>query len=145
MLRAGKGARVLVVDDDPMMLELITTRLDLAGYEAHGARDGRQGLERLRELRPSAMVLDINMPIMDGFGVLQHLRETGQLAALPVMVLTARHETTDVQLAIQLGARDYLAKPFNDQQFLLRITRLLRPLPRRIDPPAEGSGTEIMI
>jgi two-component system OmpR family response regulator len=126
MASAPRSARILVVDDDPMMLELLTTRLDLAGYEAHGARDGRQGLARLRDLRPAAMVLDINMPEMSGFDVLQRLRETGQISALPVMVLTARHETSDVQTAIELGARDYLSKPFNDQQFLLRIKRLLR-------------------
>lgn len=127
---SARAARILVVDDDPMMLDLLTTRLDLAGYEAHGARDGHQALHRLRDLRPAAMVLDINMPGMNGFEVLKRLRETGQLAGLPVMVLTARHETADVQQAIKLGARDFLAKPFNDQQFLLRISRLLRAAPK---------------
>ena len=64
--------RVLVVDDDPMMMELLTTRLDLAGYESHSARNGREALARLRDLRPAGMVLDINMPEMDGFAVLAH-------------------------------------------------------------------------
>lgn len=130
MLSLPRAARILVVDDDPMMLELLTTRLDLAGHEAHGARDGHQALSRLRDLRPAAMVLDINMPGMTGFEVLQRLRESGQLASLPVMVLTARHESGDVQRAIKLGARDFLAKPFNDQQFLLRVNRLLRTAPK---------------
>lgn len=128
----SRGPRVLVVDDDPMMLELITTRLDLAGYEAHGCGDGLQALNRLRDLKPAAMVLDINMPKMDGFAVLKRLREMGRLPGLPVMVLTARHEISDVHAAMSLGARDYLAKPFNDKQFLMRMVRLLRPA---VTPP----------
>jgi DNA-binding response OmpR family regulator len=139
-----RAARILVVDDDPLMLELLTTRLDLAGHEAHGARDGRQALARLRDLRPAAMVLDINMPEMSGFDVLVRLREIGQLPGLPVMVLTARHETSDVQRAVTLGARDYLAKPFHDQQFLLRINRLLRAA-RPAAPQASRDDDELLI
>lgn len=143
MASARNPVRILVVDDDPMMLELLTVRLDLAGYEAHGVRDGRQALDGLRGLRPAAMVLDINMPGMNGFDVLRRLRETGQIATLPVMVLTARHATDDVRMAIDLGARDYLAKPFNDQQFLLRINRLLRAA--RKAGEASPAGGEVLL
>lgn len=120
------GTRVLVADDDPAILDLLLTRLDLAGYEGHGARDGRGALARVRELKPAALVLDVNMPGLDGFGVLRRLREAGQIPGLPVMVLTARNQQTDVRQAIELGAKDFLSKPFEDEHFLLRIARLLR-------------------
>ena len=143
MHKTAAGLRVLVVDDDPMMMELLTTRLDLAGYESHSARNGREALARLRDLRPAGMVLDINMPEMDGFAVLARLRELRQTPALPVMVLTARNDTADVQRAISLGARDYLAKPFNDQRFLLRIARLVRQTPSpRVGEAAPASGQD---
>jgi two-component system OmpR family response regulator len=118
--------RILVVDDDPAILELLTARLLLADYEVSSARDGAQALSAIAEAKPSAMVLDINMPVMDGFGVLKRLKAQGLLATLPTMVLTARHQKDDVVEAIKLGARDYMAKPFDDQIFLLRISRLLR-------------------
>lgn len=126
MANAHRIPRILVVDDDPAILELLTTRLLLAGFEVSSARDGSQALAAIAEARPSAMVLDINMPVMDGFGVLKHLKEQGLLATLPTMVLTARHQKEDVVEAIKLGAKDYMAKPFDDQIFLLRISRLLR-------------------
>lgn len=127
----GRGQRVLVVDDDPTILELVSTRLDLAGYVCRTARDGREAMSALREARPQAMILDINMPELDGFGVLRKMGLMGFLPGVPVMVLTARHEAYDVAAAIKLGARDYLAKPFNDQVLLQRVMRLLRPAPQR--------------
>lgn len=121
-----RGPRMLVVDDDPMIRELLTTRLSIAGYDAHHARDGFEGLNRLSELKPAGMILDINMPGLDGFDVLQTLRTTGRTSSVRIMVLTARNQSTDVQKAIGLGAKDYLSKPFNDAQFLSRVTRLMR-------------------
>jgi two-component system OmpR family response regulator len=115
---------VLVVDDDPYILELITTRLDLAGYLTRSARDGSQALQRLSDFRPEAMVLDINMPVMDGFGVLAHMRAQGLTEKTLTMVLTARNAAEDVAKAIQLGAKDYLSKPFKDEMLLARVARL---------------------
>jgi PleD family two-component response regulator len=69
--------RVLVVEDDQIILDLITTRLDIAGYDTYFARDGFEGLKRLHELRPSALVLDLNMPRLDGFGLLRKMRQEG--------------------------------------------------------------------
>jgi two-component system OmpR family response regulator len=117
---------ILVADDDPLVRELILTRLRLAGFDVHGARDGREAVERARALRPQALVLDINMPELDGFGVLAALRELGLTPATPVLVLTARHAADDVRKAIKLGAKDYLAKPFTQEQLMARIGRLLR-------------------
>ena len=117
--------RVLVVEDDPFLLELITTRLELAGFDTRSARDGSKALERLTEFRPEAMVLDINMPVLDGFGVLMHMRAQGLTEKTPTMVLTARNSPEDVSKAIKLGARDYLSKPFKDEQLIARVGRLL--------------------
>ena len=117
--------RVLVVDDEPYILELIVTRLELAGFDTFTARNGDEALRRLAEVKPEAMVLDINMPVMDGFGVLAHMRAQGLTDRTATMVLTARNNAADVAKAIQLGARDYLSKPFEDAKLIARVRRLL--------------------
>jgi DNA-binding response OmpR family regulator len=128
--------RILVVEDEPMVLELIVTRLELGGYQCFSARDGYEGLERLRDVRPAGVVLDINMPRMDGFGVLERMRGDKGVGQVPTMVLTARNQPEDVARAIGLGARDYLAKPFRDQQLLSRVARLIRKAPQPPVRPA---------
>lgn len=124
-LLEARGRRVLVVDDDALIMELIVTRLELAGYVTAQARDGRDALTRLADFRPQAMVLDLNMPYLDGFGVLRHMQSPAAVTRPATLVLTARNQTEDVQRAIQLGARDYLSKPFRDDQLLARVGRLL--------------------
>lgn len=116
---------MLVADDDPGILELVTARLDLAGYISCKAKNGIECMSRLTELKPAALILDINMPGRDGFDVLRRMGPKG-VAKTPTMVLTARNEPEDVRRAIVLGARDYLAKPFKDEQLLMRVARLLR-------------------
>ena len=120
-------ARILVVEDDLGVRDLIRTRLGLAGYDIHTARSGVEAIGRMWELRPEAMVLDINMPEMDGFQVLEAMLAGQTPSTIPVLVLTARHDVEDVRRAIDLGAKDYLTKPFNENQLLARVGRLLRP------------------
>ena len=121
-------ARVLIADDDAGIRELLRDQLEAAGFETKVARDGHQALDRIWSFRPDAMVLDLSMPGLDGFGVLQSLQD--QAIRLPVLVLTARHDASDVRKAVSLGARDYLAKPFTEAQLKARIARLLRaPIP----------------
>ena len=129
--------RVLVVDDDKAVLDLITTRLDLAGYQTFFARDGFEGLARLYELRPAALVVDVNMPRLDGFGLLRKMRLEGLLERTPTMVLTARNQPDDVRQAIELGARDFLTKPFRDNQLISRVGRLVHK------PPASRPGLSL--
>jgi two-component system OmpR family response regulator len=126
LLGDGRARRVLVVDDDPFLIELIMTRLAIAEYQVMGARDGMQAIERLQDFRPEAMVLDINMPGLDGFAVLAHMRAQGLTDKTMTMVLTARNNAEDVSKAISLGAKDYLSKPFKDEQLLARVGRLLQ-------------------
>lgn len=120
-----RATRVLIVDDDPMMRELLATRLGIASYAAFHASDGREGLCRCAEVRPGAVILDINMPRLDGFGFLEGLPSVARTPP-HVMVLTARNQMLDVRRAIQLGAQDFLAKPFGDAVLLARVARLLR-------------------
>ncbi|MBW8813229.1 MAG: response regulator [Caulobacterales bacterium] len=120
---ASPGRRVLTVDDDPAILELVGIRLSLAGCAIAVARDGLQALDRLKHFRPEAMVLDLSMPRLDGFGVLSVMRERGIVC--PTLVLSAGCDAQQVRRAIELGARDYLTKPFRDDQLLLRVARLL--------------------
>lgn len=131
----ARRPRVLIVEDDPMVLQLIITRLDLAGFEPYFARNGGEGLDRIHQLRPDGMVLDINMPVMSGFAVLAHLQSIRSFYP-PTLVLTARNRPEDIKTAISLGARDFLAKPFKDEQLIARVGRLVRT-------PTSPPGTDI--
>jgi CheY-like chemotaxis protein len=118
--------RILVAEDDAGARDLVRTRLAAAGYDTHTAHNGLEAVQRARDLRPDGMVLDINMPGMDGFGVLESIRTDPNLKHTRVLVLTARHAAEDVKRAMSLGAKDFLTKPFNEQQLIARVARLLR-------------------
>jgi len=118
--------RILVAEDDAGVRDLIRTRLSAAGYDTHTAHDGLEAIQRIRDLRPEGLVLDINMPGMDGFGVLEAIKADANLRNTRVLVLTARHAADDVQRAVALGAKDFLTKPFNEKQLVERVARLLR-------------------
>lgn len=125
---------ILIAEDDAGVRELVRVTLGSAGYEVHTAHNGLEALDRAAALKPDAMVLDINMPELDGFGVLSALQDRSQNLRIPILVLTARHAAEDVRMAITLGAKDYLAKPFNEAQLLARVSRLFRKVPP--PPPA---------
>ena len=117
---------VVVADDDGDICELLRTRLRMAGYTVQVARNGKDALRHILYCPPDGVVLDINMPELDGFGVLRAMRENARTSRTPVLMLTARHAEQDVRRAMQLGARDYLTKPFTEQQLVARVARLLR-------------------
>ncbi|WP_293905539.1 response regulator [Phenylobacterium sp.] len=128
---------ILVAEDDHDVRELIRTRLTALGHDVHTARNGAEALARITSVKPAAMVLDINMPVVDGFGVLEELRTRGCL--FPVLVLTARHAADDVRRAVSLGAKDYLTKPFSEAQLQARVARLLRA-PAAVPPTSALVG-----
>jgi two-component system OmpR family response regulator len=136
--------RLLVVDDEVSILELVSTRLTLAGYMVLTAKNGVEALSRLTERRYDGMVLDLNMPQMDGFGVLECMADLPDPAP-PTLVLTASHNAADVQRAVKLGARDYLSKPFEDRQLLMRVARLFRvqPVSLPIDDPLKVDFSDL--
>lgn len=121
-----RSLHVVIAEDEPLILELIRTRLELANYVTHTARDGVEAMELIDKIRPRAILLDINMPRLDGFGVLERLKTDPQLRDIPVLVLTARNSGDDVRRAIALGARDFLAKPFDHLKLMQRLERLVR-------------------
>lgn len=139
-LRSPKARRVLVVDDDEGIVDLVSTRLIIGGYGVTVANNGFEAIRALADVQPQAMILDLNMPGMDGFGVLEHMRKPGSFKT-PTLVLTARHLAHDVEKAIRLGAKDYLAKPFDDRMLLARVSRLFRSTLHPLTDPLALPGS----
>jgi two-component system OmpR family response regulator len=137
-----EACSVLVVEDDVMIRELIRTRLEIAGYSVAWAATGPEGLQACLHAPPRALVLDVNLPGLSGFDLLQQL-QTKRRVPPPTLMLTARHAAGDVKRAIALGAKDYLTKPFDDAQLLRRVARLLRtprqPAAAEAPSPADES------
>ncbi|GEA85322.1 response regulator transcription factor [Cellulomonas gelida] len=117
-------ARLLVVDDEPNIRELLATSLRFAGFEVHAAADGGAALRMARDLEPDLLVLDVMLPDMDGFTVTRRLREKGQ--HMPVLFLTARDDTSDKVQGLTVGGDDYVTKPFSLEEVVARIRAILR-------------------
>ena len=116
-------ARILVVDDEPDILLLHRLNLEAAGHEVVLAADGMKALERIDVDRPDCVVLDVMMPVLDGWRVLEALQ--GRLDAPPVLVVSAKSSDADIEHAMSIGARGYLAKPFNTQMLLDQVRTLV--------------------
>jgi two-component system, OmpR family, phosphate regulon response regulator PhoB len=114
---------VLVVDDEPMVREVVARYLQLDGFRVHEAADGVAALDWLAAHRPDLVVLDIMLPVADGLTVLRRLRETDEI---PVILLTARAEEVDRVLGLELGADDYVVKPFSARELVARVRSVLR-------------------
>lgn len=121
---APGSSTVLVVDDDPAVLDTVADALSLAGYRVVRARNGTAALEMARSIHPDLVILDVSMPRIDGFGVLERMRAGGN--AVPVIVLTARHDRDDRVKGLRLGADDYVTKPFGLEELTLRVRAVLR-------------------
>jgi two-component system OmpR family response regulator len=117
-------ARLLVVDDEPSIRELLTASLRFAGFEVHAAGDGAEALKLAEQQRPDLVVLDVMLPDMDGFTVTRKLRERGR--EMPVVFLTARDETADKVTGLTVGGDDYVTKPFSLEEVIARIRAVLR-------------------
>ena len=116
--------RILVADDDEAVCDTIEDALHLAGYLTMRAKDGQMALDRVRSDRPDLVILDVNMPKLDGFEVLRKMRSLS--IATPAILLTARHEREDAVTGLKLGADDYVKKPFGLEELLLRVAAVLR-------------------
>jgi DNA-binding response OmpR family regulator len=117
---------VLVADDDPDILDLVEFRLEQPGYEIVTAKDGEEALELAREGLPAVCVLDVMMPKLNGFEVVQAMREDAATRDIPVLFLTATVQDRDVARGFEVGGDDYLRKPFNPQELQARVAALLR-------------------
>jgi len=125
---APSGERILVVDDEPDIVALVAYHLAKAGYRVSTASSGTEALESTRRDRPALVVLDLMLPGMSGYDVLEQLRASDATRGVAVLMLTARREEPDRIRGLSLGADDYLTKPFSPQELVLRVGAILRRL-----------------
>ena len=121
---------VLVVEDDPNIRELLQMYLEKDGYAVTLASDGGQGLAKFRAIKPNLVLLDVMMPVMDGWAVCKAIRAEGDT---PVIMLTAKGETDDKVMGLKAGADDYITKPFEMKELLARIEAVLRRTDRGVE------------
>ena len=124
---------ILVVDDDANIVRLVRSYLEQAGFRVETAADGKSALQAVRTLRPDLVVLDLMLPWMDGLSVTQAVRMDPSLAATPILMLTARVDDVDRIIGLEMGADDYVTKPFNPREVLARVKAILR----RIQAPPQ--------
>jgi DNA-binding response OmpR family regulator len=123
--------RVLIVDDEPDVLLLLRIELEAEGYETVLAADGETAMRRIAEERPDVVLLDVMMPVVDGWGVLRRLSDTGSTTR--VIVLSAKANDSDVVRALELGAHEYVTKPFDAAALLLTVAHVLSSAPADLE------------
>lgn len=119
------GKTILVCDDDALLVDLLEFRLAARGFVVLVARDGREAMETVEREKLDAVVLDAMMPVIDGYEVLRRLRANPATAGLPVVMLTARKGEQDIVTGLELGANDYMVKPFIPEELIMRLSRLV--------------------
>ena len=129
---------VLVVDDEPAIVEIVRDYLTDAGYRVSTARSGDEALHQIRSIRPDLIVLDLGLPGLDGLDVTRTIRRT---SAVPIIILTARSDEADRVVGLELGADDYLVKPFSPRELLARVRAVLRRSGRVAEPGDERPMT----
>jgi len=117
--------RILVIDDENELAKAIQIRLSVSGYEVLTACDGVEGLEKAKKEKPDLILLDVSMPKMDGFKTLEKLKQNSQIKFIPVIMLTAKSQLDDVTKATDLGAEDYIVKPFDYITVLDKIKKAI--------------------
>jgi two-component system KDP operon response regulator KdpE len=115
--------RILIVDDEERMVRFIRMNLEHDGFQVSEAFDGKQAIQKLRDVNPDLILLDVMMPDMDGFDVLETIREGG---SVPVIMLTAKGEEDDRVRGLELGADDYITKPFSPREMVSRVKAVIR-------------------
>jgi DNA-binding response OmpR family regulator len=123
---------ILLVDDEPSIIQLSRLYLERDGYKTHSQGDGAQALEAIEKLKPDLVVLDVMLPGLDGFEVCRRLRAANN--PVPILMLTARDEDIDKIVGLELGADDYLTKPFNPRELVARVKAILRRTDKSPNP-----------
>ncbi|MGH2620855.1 MAG: response regulator transcription factor [Anaerolineales bacterium] len=121
---------ILVVDDEPRYVRLVQVNLETAGYAVDSAQDGQQAVEKVAAAQPGLLLLDVMMPVMDGFTATERIRE---FSTVPIIILTAKGEERDRVRGLDAGADDYIVKPFSAQELLARVRAVLRRAERLAD------------
>jgi DNA-binding response OmpR family regulator len=119
---------VLVVDDDPVIMRLLEVNFEMEGYTVLTATDGQQALDQIASAAPDLVVCDIMMPVVNGLEVVERLRQSGdaKLERLPVILLSAKAQASEVQKGLDVGADDYITKPFDPLELIERVQALLQ-------------------
>jgi DNA-binding response OmpR family regulator len=125
MSENGRTPTILVADDEEDLRELVAYRLTRSGYEVVPAGDGQEALQLARERTPDLMVLDVMMPRLDGYELTRRVRAEESLRSVPVILLTARSQESDVSRGFEVGADDYLRKPFSPDELVARVRAVL--------------------
>jgi two-component system, OmpR family, alkaline phosphatase synthesis response regulator PhoP len=128
--------RILVVDDDRQIARLVQSYLQQSGFTVLTAYDGEEALHAIRREKPDLVVLDLMLPQRDGLDITRLVRSDEALAAIPILMLTARVEDVDKLIGLELGADDYLTKPFNPPEVVARVKAFLRRSSGALKPPA---------
>ena len=139
---AARNVRIVTADDDPQLLRLIARNLEFEGYEVETASDGALALEQIERTNPDLVLLDVMMPKLDGFTVCQRVRE---FSVVPIIIITARGQDQDKVKGLDLGADDYLTKPFSVEELLARVRAVLRRTQFRSDEALAGRTTTTTI
>ncbi len=126
--------RILVVDDDKQIVRLVRSYLESAGMTVFSAYDGDEAMQAIRYERPDLIVLDLMLPKRDGWEITRWLRADAHLSTIPILMLTARVEDTDRIQGLELGADDYLTKPFNPLEVVARVKAILRRVGGKLSP-----------
>jgi CheY-like chemotaxis protein len=113
--------KILVIEDNEQNLYLVTFLLERVGYEVSAARDGKEGLEMAQRIKPDMILLDIQLPVMDGYAVARCLRKDPDLSRIPIVAVTSYAMSGDLEKAIEAGCTSYLEKPINPETFLAQV------------------------
>ena len=135
------GSRILVVDDEKNIVDIIKYNLKKEGYEVMTAGDGEEALKLNEEFKPDIILLDIMMPKLDGYAVCRKVREKYDT---PIIMLTARAEEVDKVLGLELGADDYVTKPFGTRELMARVKANLRRINSSEETPAESTDKDVL-
>lgn len=136
--KGSHNKTVMVVDDEPRLVEAVGMNLELEGYQVLGASNGAEALQKITSHLPDLVILDVMMPEMDGFETLAKIRE---ISTVPVIMLTVLGEETDKVRGLDLGADDYMTKPFSPKELVSRVNAVIR----RFETPTPAPKTEIRI
>ncbi len=132
--------RVIVVDDEPDIVDLVVYNLAKDGYVTESARSGTEALKKLREERYDMVILDLMLPEMDGLELCRTMKKDPSLSDVPIIMLTARGEEIDRVLGLELGADDYITKPFSPRELVARVNAVLRRAGPKGDGTPPGKG-----
>ena len=120
------GKKILIVDDEPNILLSLEFIIKNAGFDIKTAKDGEEALDQIREWSPNLVLLDVNMPKLDGFEVCQIVRDNSAYDSLKIIMLTAKGRQVEREKGLALGADDYISKPFSNQEIVEKVTSFLQ-------------------